>query len=558
MMCLPSTGLRQGLNRTIHGSFFVVDATKPKSAGQPPSLHLSASASGSVRELIDTQAAAMGAAVFLIDPANDNVLTFAQLRAEVRAVAQLLREQGIEPGQSVAFALHNSRCAVISILGILYGGYRAVAINLVAGRDVIAYVLSHSQSALVLTQSENDQLVQEALSSHVFDSDTLTPRVHILNDDTLDALLAHQQMQPSRASEIPLPDTDSDGLLMYTSGTTGRPKGVILSHGNLIAGGCNVALGHQLTASDRALCVLPLYHINGLCVTIFGPLVVGGSVVLPQRFSTSAFWDHIDRYRCSWFSVVPTQIAYLLRDATSVPQRVYLRFGRSASAPLSPDVHSSFEKRFQVPLIETMGLTETAAQILTNPMPPGKRKLGSPGKPVGDEVKIVDTQLSELPDGQEGELLVRGPNVMQRYFRNPAATHDALVAGHWLRTGDLGRKDNDGYLFITGRLKELIIKGGENIAPREIDDALYQHSDVIEAAAFARPCNDFGQRVEAAVCIRASSLLKEADLLHLCKERVGTFKCPDRIYFLVELPKGPSGKIQRQKLPDLIAPENMK
>jgi len=199
-----------------------------------------------------------------------------------------------------------------------------------------------------------------------------------------------------------------------------------------------------------------------------------------------------------------------------------------------------------------MGLTETAAQILSNPMPPGIRKLGSPGIPVGDEARVVDSKLKDLPRGEEGELLIRGNNVMQRYFKNEVATEEALIQDRWLRTGDLARMDEDGYLFITGRLKELIIKGGENIAPREIDDALYQHADVIEAAAFACPCSDFGQRVEAAVTLKKTSALSETELLQLCLDRVGTFKCPDRIHFLAELPKGPSGKIQRQKLFDLL------
>lgn len=348
------------------------------------------------------------------------------------------------------------------------------------------------------------------------------------------------------------PTRDSDGILMYTSGTTGRPKGVILSHGNLLAGGMNVMQGHQLTDSDRALCVLPLYHINGLCVTVFGPLVSGGSVVMPQRFSTTSFWSWIDRHRCTWFSVVPTQVSYLLRDSGRCEKRDFLRFGRSASAPLSPDMHESFEKQFGVALIETMGLTETAAQISSNPMPPIPRKLGSPGLAVGNELKIVDSQLQALPAGEEGELLVRGENVMQHYFRNPAATAQAILPDGWFRSGDLARMDDDGFLFITGRLKELIIKGGENIAPREIDDALYQHADVVEAAAFARACKDFGQRVEAAVCLRQSSTLDEDQLLTLCRDRVGTFKCPDRIHFLDELPKGPSGKIQRKKLVELF------
>lgn len=516
----------------------------------------------SIRELIDWQASSAGTEVFLIDAQADRCISFAQLQREVQAVACFITAQGVPAGSSVAYAMHNGRCCAITLLGIIYGGYRAVSINLVAGRDVISYVLDHSETRLILTQNDYQQLIGEALAHDAFSGTSCLPPMHCVDHDLLDSWL----LTDSAVAHAELPaivNADIDALLMYTSGTTGKPKGVLLSHSNLIAGGRNVVVGHELRASDRALCVLPLYHINGLCVTLFGPLVAGASLVLPERFSTSAFWSLIDEHRCTWFSVVPTQIAYLLRDAdsqkttenfqTAVVKRPLLRFGRSASAPLSADVHGAFEQRFAIPMIETMGLTETAAQIVTNPMPPGQRKLGSPGLPVGDEVIIVDKQMQELPAGMEGELLVRGPNVMQRYFKNVQATKETLINDGWLRTGDLGSKDEDGYLYITGRLKELIIKGGENIAPREIDDALYQHADVVEAAAFARSCKNFGQRVEAAVALRENSSLHESDLMALCVERLGAFKCPDKIHFLEELPKGPSGKIQRQKIIAMVS-----
>ena len=572
--------------------------------------------SQSVRELIDQQARLNPKQPFLFLPETQELVDFEQLQKQVRAVASELETRGVAKGSSVAYAMSNDGSCVAVLLGIMYGGYRAVAINLVAGRDVIAYVLAHSQTQLVFVQASHTSLIEEALGCETFTSeaDESAPATtaQVANDDSLCekpvtcivdlSIIKHWAELCAAAGDKPgisksfeySVTAKSDALLMYTSGTTGRPKGVTLSHGNLIAGGLNVALGHQLTAKDKALCVLPLYHINGLCVTVMGPLVTGGSLVLPTRFSTSAFWSLVDRYQCTWFSVVPTQIAYLLRDAgrsqehssaeessdslmgetncdetevlpTAAGQgvqhdststgatRAWLRFGRSASAPLSPDVHRAFEKRFGVPLIETMGLTETAAQILSNPLPPAQRKHGSPGVPIGDDVIIVDKQLKSVAAGVEGELLVRGDNVMQRYFRNEAASSDALIDGGWFRTGDLGRKDEDGYVFISGRLKELIIKGGENIAPREIDDALYQHSDVVEAAAFACPCEDFGQRVEAAVTLKVDSTLSESELLHTCVQRVGKFKSPDRIHILAELPKGPSGKIQRARIRELLA-----
>jgi acyl-CoA synthetase (AMP-forming)/AMP-acid ligase II len=219
-------------------------------------------------------------------------------------------------------------------------------------------------------------------------------------------------------------------------------------------------------------------------------------------------------------------------------------------------MHAAFETRFGIPIIETMGLTETAAQILSNPLPPGIRKIGSPGLPFGNEVIIGDENLKEVSRGQEGEILVRGPNVLREYLKNKEATAEAITSKGWLRTGDLGRMDEDGYVYVTGRLKEMIIKGGENIAPREIDEALYCHPDVIEAAAFGVACDNYGQRVEAGVKLRDNSTIDADALVEFCRDKLGEFKLPDRIYFLQDLPKGPSGKIQRIKLAEIVSSQS--
>lgn len=362
------------------------------------------------------------------------------------------------------------------------------------------------------------------------------------------------------AVEPPPVDEASDAVLIYTSGTTGRPKGVLLTHRNAIAGGGNTVLAHQLTGDDRAMCVLPLYHINAEMVSVMAPLVSGGSVVMPQRFSTSNFWEAIARCACTWFSVVPTMIAYLLEHAEregfdratlgGLPQ---LRFGRSASAPLAPEIHRAFEHRFGVPIIETMGLTETAAQILSNPMPPAAAKYGSPGVAVGNEAKVVDENGNACPAGVAGELMIRGANVMHGYYKNPEATAAALDPDGWLHTGDIALQDEDGFFFITGRIKELIIKGGENIAPREIDEALYEHPAVLEAAGFGMPDSRYGQEVMACVALKPGASCSVEELNRLAEIRLGGFKSPKRIFILDELPKGPSGKIQRLKLPEIVA-----
>lgn len=493
-------------------------------------------------ELINHRAAETPTATFLIDPTTGETLTFADLKQHVSAVAENIRAQGLKPGDSVAYALTNSPRTAVLILGIFYGGYLATAINLVAGPEIIAYVCEHSEANLILADEAGKSVVQEAL--------------HQL-DDLPPILVPDEGFFEVNSGETYLPQTQGTlGLLMYTSGTTGQPKGVVLTHSNLISGGDNTAQAHRLEPTDCGLCVLPLYHINGLCVSVLGTLVSGGCLVIPPKFSASTFWSLNEQYRCTWFSVVPTQISYLLHDEASRPPPAALttlRFCRSASAPLSPQVQTAFEKRFGLPIIETMGLTETAAQILSNPLPPGIRKIGSAGTAVGNEIRIGDAQQQEVPRDVEGEVLVRGPNVMQRYLKNKTATSEALTANGWLRSGDLGRMDADGYVFITGRLKELIIKGGENIAPREIDEALYGHPDIVEAAAFSIKCARYGETVEAAVMRCEGSSVTEDELIEMCKSRIGAFKAPDRIHFLTELPKGPSGKIQRIKIAELVA-----
>jgi acyl-CoA synthetase (AMP-forming)/AMP-acid ligase II len=515
----------------------MTDPAKTRSGFEPEKV-----ARLSIRDLIDRRATEQADDVFLIGPDSGQTLTYGGLYDAARLVASNIAQNGVEPGESVAYAMSNGHDALIAILGTMYGGYRATAINLIAGSQTIAYVLDHSQSRLVLTQKEHLPLIEGALGEAA--GPTIVP---IANGEWPGTDCDHANLAPP-----PSPSPENDGLLMYTSGTTGRPKGVVLSHWNLIAGGANTALAHELTAADRALCVLPLYHINGLCVSVMGSLVAGGSLVVPAKFSVARFWDLLAAHQCSWFSVVPTQISYLLHDAEAAEKAKSvsqcLRFGRSASAPLAPEVQKAFEAAFGVPIIETMGLTETAAPILSNPLPPGERRAGSPGIAFGNEVIIADNDQNEVPRGHEGEVLVRGPNVMKGYFRNREATAQALMRDGWLRTGDLGRMDEAGYVFITGRLKELIIKGGENIAPREVDEALYAHLDVVEAAAFACDCVNYGQRIEAAVSVAPSANVTESELISLCIERIGAFKAPDRVHFLPELPKGPSGKIQRLKL----------
>ena len=490
---------------------------------------------GTLRDWIDARAEAGGPAMCF--PDEGRAIDWPALRLRARAIAGLLTARGIAHGESVAIMQPNGQLSIEALFGVLYGGFRATMINLVAGADAIGYALHHSGARVAFVHPAQQDVFQR-----------VNPGGSIPALDMVESAPG--------ASLHPVGPGDH-ALLMYTSGTTGQPKGVVHTQSSLLAGGWTTAIAHEMNPTDTGLCVLPAYHINGLCVSVMGVLVSGGQLAMCARFSASRFWAQAAETRATWFSVVPTIVSHLVHGKASPdPEtRARLRFGRSASSPLPVEVHSAFEARFDVPIIETMGLTETAAQILSNPLPPGTRKIGSPGIAYGNMAEVAGPDMRPLRPGEEGEIIVKGPNVMLEYLHNPEATRDSFTPDGWLRTGDLGRKDAEGYFYVTGRLKELIIKGGENIAPREIDEVLYTHPDVVEAAAFARPCPQYGERVEAAVTLREGATVRAGALLELCRARLGAFKSPDRVHVLADLPKGPSGKIQRVKLPQLLDPE---
>lgn len=500
-----------------------------------------------IRTLIDSWADESPEAVYLLAPESRRQLTVAELQHMVRDIGGRLAALGVSPDEKAAFLLDNGLWSTALLLGCMYNGRVVVPLNAVSGPDALEYVLEHSDTKVLFVSEHYREKFADVLER------AGQRLVVIPTDEDRGPAWPSGTDQTGESGRFE-PAEDDVGILIYTSGTTGRPKGVLMSHRNAIAGGRNCVLAHQLSANDRALCVLPIYHINGQMVTVMGPLVSRGSVVMPHRYSTSGFWPLIEQFRCTWFSVVPTVIAYLLERAERdglrpSPEALgYLRFGRSASAPLSPAMHRAFESCFGVPIVETMGLTETAAQILSNPLPPAAPRYGSPGVAFGNEVKVVDEQGNDAPDGQVGELLIRGDNVTRGYYKNPEATAQSLDEQGWLHSGDLGYRDEDGYFFITGRLKELIIKGGENIAPREIDEALYHHPAVLEAAAFGVDDDHYGQEVMACVALKPGASCAPGELESFCREHLGDYKAPRQVVQLESLPKGPSGKIQRLKL----------
>jgi amino acid adenylation domain-containing protein len=498
-----------------------------------------------IRAAIDGMAAAHAEREFLLSPETGGSVSFAELREQSTLLSRMLHEAGLEHGDKVAFLMDNGLVTAQLFLGTMYGGFVAVPLNVRAGVVQLSYMLDHCDAKVVFVEQQYRALLGEALGSVRRDLRVIAAEV----DGPLPAFEAIADGPPPTA-----PAADDAALLMYSSGSTGKPKGAIHTHSSVLAHGWNSIESHHLTAADRSLLVLPLYHINAECVTLTPTLLSGGSVVVAHRFVVSRFWDWVDDLHITWSALVPTIISELVDwDDPGKDRRqaafARIRFFRSSSAPLSPTLHQQFLDKFKLPLLQAMGSTE-GGNVFSNPQPPARNKIGSPGLPWGFETRIVDREGTDVAAGESGEVLLRGAGLMKGYYKDPEGTAAVVDGQGWLHTGDLARQDEDGYFFVVGRSKELIIKGGVNIAPRQIDDVLESHPAVVEAAAVGVPDRYFGEDAVAFVVLRSGVAADEKELLAYCESRLGHFKTPSRIHFLKELPKGPSGKVQRLRLLD--------
>ena len=526
-----------------------------------------------VRTLIDAAAAAAPDAIYAVAADGAQTITFAGLARDCAEVGRALDALGVGPGETVSTMMGNGLGTMRVLLGAMHAGRRVNPVNLLSSEEQMRHVVGHADARLVVASPEWAVRAGAVVAAVRADHDASPPiRVLVVAADAeARALVEAARSGPAGAAapaadrrpRTPAPtraarsgddddlDADATALLMYTSGTTGVPKGVMLTHANLVANAMSISAEHQLGRQDRVLGVLPLYHINAFVVTMLAPLAHQGSVAMAAKFSAQQFWQQAIALRCTWLNVVPTIVSYLIEGPAPAREALAsIRFCRSASAPLAPEHHRAFEARFGIGIVETMGLTETAAPSFSNPLEPAHRKVGSVGRASGGDARVVGADLSPVADGTTGEIVIRGPHVMRGYYKNEAATRDAFTADGWLRTGDLGHRDSDGFFFVTGRLKELIIKGGENIAPREIDEALLRHPAVLEAAATGIPDPHYGQEILACVVLRPGHGASEDELRAHCVETVGRYKAPKRIRFVDALPRGPSGKVQRLRLRD--------
>ncbi len=490
-----------------------------------------------VRDLIDCRAGTQPDLAFLISPETGRVSTFKGLREQAHHLCARFRQLGLERGDKIAFLMDNGLFTAQLFLAAMYGGFVSVPLNARAGVSQLSYMLDHCDTKVAFVASQYNALIKEAMAS-------IRRPVEIISADP-DSYLEGSESLSITGTLTPV-SAEDPALLMYSSGTTGQPKGAVHTHKSILAHGRNSILAHELTSQDRSLLVLPIYHINAECVTLIPTLMSGGSVVVPHGFLVSEFWNWLDDYRCTWSAVVPTIIGQLLdwKDPKAGSRAACfqrIRFLRSSSAPLSPALHQEFLDKFKLPLIQAMGSSE-GGNVFSNPVPPGMNKIGSPGLPWGFETRIIDREGAETPLGEPGEVLLRGDAMMRGYYKDPAGTAAALDAEGWLHTGDLAYQDEDGYFFVVGRSKELIIKGGMNIAPKQIDEVLESHPAVLEAAAVGVPDRYVGEDIVAFAVLRDEAHCDESELLSFCEGRLGHFKTPSAHSFCPRSAEGAFGK----------------
>ena len=458
----------------------------------------------------------------------------ASFAAEVRRMSRALAEMGIGRGDVVAVVLPNS----VELVTVMFAAWRLGAaltpVNPALTKPEAQYQVTDSGAGLVVADDSSLSKVEGGVT-----------RVCVVDE----------LLRRGGATHVMPPITEPKqlALVIYTGGTTGRPKGVMLDHANLVATTAMIVDLFEMTAADRCLLVLPLFHVNGIMVSVVSPLVAGGSTVIAPRFDPKTFWELVERVRPTYFSAVPTIYAMLTGLPADVqPDTASLRCVICGAAPMPAAAIHEFEDRYNVPILEGYGQSEGTVVTTANPLR-GVRKPGTVGLRLrGQEVRVVGENDEPLASGQVGEVTVRGPNVMRGYLGKPEETAETLRGG-WLHSGDLGRFDEDGYLVLVDRLKDMIIRGGENIYPKEIEDALCAHPSVAEAAVVGRPDPLFGEEPVAFVVLRRGLTAEPEELIEHCKDVVAKFKVPRAVFIETNLPRTPIGKIAKPMLREHIS-----
>lgn len=477
-------------------------------------------------------------------------LNYRELRGHLRLVGAQLAGYGIGRADRVALVLGNGPEMATAFLAALQAA-AAAPLNPGYKAEEFAFYLEDLGAKALIVEKRVDSPVREVADRLGITILELTPSRGAAG---LFSLSSSDGSQTDAAAPASMPGADDVALILHTSGTTSRPKIVPLTQRNLAASAQNVAATLNLSDNDRGLHVMPMFHIHGLIAGLLAPLVAGGSVFCTPGFDALKFFSWLAESTPTWYTAVPTMHQAILSRASrnrAVLDSVELRFIRSSSASLAPQVMAEIEETFGAPVIEAYGMTEAAHQMTSNPLPPRPRKPGSVGVPAGPEVAILDSKGTVLAANATGEVCIRGDNVMAGYEKNDDANQVAFTGG-WFRTGDQGVIDDDGYLHITGRLKEIINRGGEKISPREVDEVLLAHPAIAQVLTFAMPHDKLGEEVAAAVVLVDGESVDERELRDYAGERLAAFKVPRRIIFLERIPTGPTGKLQRIGLADTL------
>jgi acyl-CoA synthetase (AMP-forming)/AMP-acid ligase II len=469
----------------------------------------------------------------LID-VNGSALDHPALCSEVDRLAGELRRLGLGPGDRIALVLPNGPEMVLALLAAMAVGC-AAPLNPKYREEEHRFYLDDLEAAALI-----------AFEGSAPEARAAAPDATVVIDlrSTGGAVeLIAPAGAPGGVARSSRPGPDDQALVLHTSGTTSRPKIVPLRQRNLVSSARNIARSLELTERDRALAVMPLFHIHGIMASMLAPLSAGAAVIATTGFDAFKFHRWVAELAPTYYTAVPTMHQLVLARAGQ-PAPSSLRFVRSSSASLPGAVLDGLRDLFGVPVIEAYGMTEASHQMTCNPLPPRSTKPGSVGIPTGIEVTILDKAGIELARGARGEVAIKGPSVVDGYENNPAANAAAFTNG-WFRTGDEGVLDDDGYLFLTGRLKEQINRGGEKISPLEIDDVVLRHPDIAEAVTFAIPHDKLGEDLGLAAVRVAGSALSEQQLRDYLSAQLAPFKVPRTILFVDEIPKGATGKIQR-------------
>ena len=481
---------------------------------------------------------------FLILESGGRVFTRREFYEEVNRAAELLASLGVAKGERVSLYLTNSAEYLIFYFACFKLGAWAGPVNAHLKPQEVEFIVANSEAGTIVTQPDFYPNLSETLARVpslrnviVIESGGQWPVVNGLK---------------SERTAVDKPDIsrDDEAVIIYTSGTTGKPKGVLLTHGNMLTNAREIAEWLRLGEDDRSLMIMPLFHVNALMTTGLAALWAGASLVLAPRFSASRHWESVSRYGVTYFGSVATMLSLLNHTyPDGVPNHLdtsRLRFALCGSAPVPLEVMKTFESLFDCPVIEGYGLSETTCRSTFNPVD-GRRRAGSIGLPIGNQMRIFDDKDDELGPNQVGEIVMRGSNLMKGYYKNEAATREAFRSG-WFHSGDLGYRDKDGFFYIVDRKSDMIIRGGENIYPREIDEVLYQHPQVKDAATIGVTDALYGEEVKSFVVLRDDCEATEEEILEFCRARLADFKCPKTIEFLEDIPKGPTGKLLKREL----------